>query len=49
MIKFPDGTGWRFIRAFPAGTTLYDVSAGQFNDVDAFIEALGGADALLFG
>ena len=30
-------------------TDLFDMNTGQFNDVDAFIEALGGADALLFG
>jgi len=30
-------------------TSLYNAGTGQFNDVDAFIEALGGADALLFG
>ena len=30
-------------------TTLYDGNTGQFTNVDAFIEALGGADALLFG
>ncbi|MDD9818923.1 MAG: hypothetical protein OXU61_12435 [Gammaproteobacteria bacterium] len=29
--------------------TLYDASTGRFSDVDAFVEALGGADALLFG
>ena len=28
---------------------LFDMNTGQFNDVDAFIEALGGADALQFG
>ena len=33
--------------AIPAN--LFDMDTGQFNDVDAFVEALGGADALLFG
>jgi len=31
------------------GTSLYNEGTGLFNDADAFIEALGGADALLFG
>ena len=33
----------------PISSDLFDSNSGQFNDVDAFIEALGGADALLFG
>ena len=33
--------------AIPAG--LFDMETGQFDDVDAFVEALGGADALQFG
>ncbi|MDD9818422.1 MAG: hypothetical protein OXU61_09875 [Gammaproteobacteria bacterium] len=30
-------------------STLYDAATGQFNDAEAFVEALGGADAFLFG
>jgi len=30
-------------------STLYDAATGQINDAEAFVEALGGADAFLFG
>ena len=44
------GSNWLDVTFTQAlDSSLYDTTLGTFNDVDAFIEAFGGPDALLFG